>query len=83
MIGKKIRNLPNSYFDENTMFISAEELHKWIELMFLDSEDMKLEMEKIRQFNKHLFWNLVYYFNDYHLPFEFILPYEDTRLFDE
>jgi hypothetical protein len=45
MIGKRIRNLPNSYFDENTTFMSAEELHKWIEMIFLESEDMKLEMQ--------------------------------------
>ena len=24
-----------------------------------------------------IFWNLIYYFNEYHLPYEFILPYED------
>ena len=83
MVGKRLLNHPGSYFEENTMFISAEELHKWIEMMFLDSEDMKLEMHKIRQFNKHIFWNLIYYFNDYHLPFEFLLNYEDTRNFDE
>ena len=26
---------------------------------------------------KDIFWNLIYYFNEYHLPYEFILPYED------
>ena len=25
---------------------------------------------------KQRFWNLIYYFNEYHLPYEFILPYE-------
>lgn len=64
------------------MFISAEEMHRWIEVMFLESEDLKLEMDRLRQDNKQMFWNLIYYFNDYHLPFEFVLPYEDTREFD-
>lgn len=26
---------------------------------------------------------MIYYFNDYLLPFDFILPYEDTKRFDE
>lgn len=26
-----------------------------------------------------MFWNLVYYFNEYLLPFEFVLPYESDR----
>lgn len=25
------------------------------------------------------FWNLVYYFNEYLLPFDFILPYESEK----
>jgi hypothetical protein len=40
---------------------------------------MKFEMDKIREENGKIFWNLIYYFNDYHLPFEFLLPYEDTK----
>ncbi len=26
---------------------------------------------------------MIYYFNDYQLPFDFILPYEDSREFDQ
>ncbi len=48
MVGKRLLNHPGSYYEENTLFISAEEFHKWIEMMFLDSKDMKLEMHKIR-----------------------------------
>ncbi len=29
--------------------------------------------------NNELFWNLVYYFYEYALPFEFILPYEQDK----
>ena len=50
--------------------------------MFLENEEMKIDFEKMRESNKHIFWNLIYYFNDYHLPFEFLLPYEDTKTFD-
>lgn len=43
---------------------------------------MKLDVVKMRTDNKNLFWNMIYYFNDYFLPFDFILPYEDTTEFD-
>ena len=82
MVGKKLKNHQDSYYEENTIFISAEELHKWIEIMFLENEEMKIDFERMRESNKHIFWNLIYYFNDYHLPFEFMLPYEDTKTFD-
>lgn len=38
---------------------------------------MKLDVVKMRSDNKNLFWNMIYYFNDYFLPFDFILPYEE------
>ena len=83
MIGKKLKNQKDSYIEENTHFISAEELHKWIEMIFLDNEELKIDtVNFLRGSNKHIFWNMIYYFNDYHLPFEFILPYEDTKSFD-
>ena len=34
-------------------------------------------MKELRETNKQVFWNLIYYFNDYVLPFDFILPYEE------
>lgn len=45
MIGKKLKNQKDSYFEENSIFISAEELHRWIEIMFLESEEMKIDLE--------------------------------------
>ena len=51
-------------------------------MIFLENEEMNIDMINMRGANKHIFWNLVYYFNDYHLPFEFILPYENTQAFD-
>jgi len=41
----------------------------------------KLDLGHLRkdQSNTKRFWNLIYYFNEYHLPFEFILPYEDKQ----
>ena len=83
MIGKRLKSVKGSYNEENTVFISAEELHRWVELVFLESEDMKIDMRMMREYNKQIFWNMVYYFNEYHLPFEFFLPYEDTKLYDQ
>jgi len=53
-----------------------------VEILFFDSEDLKIDVEDIRVHNKHIFWNMIYYFNDYQLPFDFILPYEETKEFD-
>jgi len=39
-----------------------------VKLDWLRGEESKKDNE--------LFWNLVYYFYEYALPFEFILPYE-------
>ena len=45
---------------------------------------MKVDLEEFRsnKRNEVRFWNLIYYFNEYHLPFEFILPYQD-KTFDK
>lgn len=81
-VGKRIKNLKGSYKEETSMFISAAQLHKWLEIMFFDSDDLKIDVVDIREHNKHIFWNMIYYFNDYQLPFDFILPYEETKEFD-
>ena len=39
---------------------------------------MKIDIKELRDTNKQVFWNLVYYFNDYVLPFDFILLYDET-----
>lgn len=44
MIGKRLKSIKGSYQEENTIFLSAEDLHKWIEMIFLESDDMKLDM---------------------------------------
>ena len=43
--------------------------------------DFKVDLKKLRadDINQRRFWNLIYYFNEYHLPYEFILPYEDKE----
>jgi molybdenum cofactor biosynthesis enzyme MoaA len=87
MVGRRTRSLKDSYYEENTVFLSAEDLHRWIEMLFFETlatgDELKLDMQMMRQVNKHLFWNLIYYFNEFQLPFEFFLPYEDTKTFDQ
>lgn len=39
-----------------------------------------MPLNYFRQMKESDFWNLVYYFNEYLLPFEFILPYESDML---
>ncbi|CDW84381.1 UNKNOWN [Stylonychia lemnae] len=81
-IGKRIRNIKGSFKEENTVFYNAAQVHRWFEILFIEADSMKIDMCKMRQENKNLFWNIIYYFNDYSLPFDFILPYEDTSEFD-
>jgi hypothetical protein len=51
------------------------------------SNDYKFDLERFRKSEgrKYLFWNLVYYFNEHGLPFDFILPYQNyqEKKFDE
>ena len=47
----------------------------------LKSQKFKANLNTLRadSAGKQRFWNLIYYFNEYHLPYEFILPYEDKQ----
>ena len=38
----------------------------------------QVDLKDLRKNHENLFWNLVYYLNEYQLPFEFILPYESN-----
>jgi len=45
------------------------------------TNEFDVELEKLRksESQKHLFWNMIYYFNEYLLPYDFILPYENHK----
>lgn len=64
MIGKKIKNIPGSYKEEDTAFHNASYLLNLAEILINENEDIKIGQESLR-FNKQFFWNLIYYFNDY------------------
>lgn len=44
----------------------------------------QLTPESLREHNKNIYWNLVWYFADNHLPYDFIVPYaNDEELWAE
>ncbi len=45
----------------------------------IDLNNLRSERFSESDTPEQLFWNLIYYFNEYHLPYEFILPYEDKQ----
>jgi len=36
---------------------------------------MKISIDELRRYNSTLFWNLLYYFSEFELPYDFMLPY--------
>ena len=62
-----------------TKFISAARLFDYLKFWLDEKVDFKVDLIDLRtnEKTKQIFWNLIYYFNEYHLPYEFILPYED------
>ena len=37
----------------------------------------QLAPEVLREFNKNIYWNLIWYFADYNLPYDFMVPYSN------
>jgi hypothetical protein len=37
----------------------------------------------LRDYNKNIYWNLIWYFADNHLPYDFIVPYADDTIFED
>ena len=62
-----------------TQFISAEHLFEKVKQWLDHKVDFHADLVDLRTNYDimDIFWNLIYYFNEYHLPYEFILPYED------
>ena len=85
-MGKQVHNRAgvtssedSGYKSDQTKFLSAANLYEDIKNKLNNSWDFKVKLDLLRkeEANKLRFWNLIYYFNEYHLPYEFILPYED------
>ena len=40
--------------------------------------------ELLREYNKNIYWNLIWYFADKHLPYDFLVPYaNDEEVWEE
>ncbi len=78
VVGKKMRNVPESYKEVDTAFLSAQSMLKLVEFLLFEGEDVRINIAELMQFNKQIFWNLIYYFSEYRLPADFMLCYEDT-----
>ena len=86
-IGKQVersasKHLSDAGYEEfETEFVSAADLCRDIWAKLTSKWDFKIDLDKLRREpnNAQRFWNLIYYFNEFHLPYEFILPYEDKQ----
>ena len=46
--------------------------------MLNETWNFEVKLDELRN-EEGRFWNMIYYFNEFHLPYEFILPYEDKQ----
>lgn len=42
-----------------------------------------MKPEVLKEYNKNIYWNLIWYFAELKLPYDFIVPYSDTTAYDE
>lgn len=77
-IGLEVGHQQKTSNKENTIFFSPWNLKALVNDMLTDpSNKFKLDVELFRIYNANVFWNLIWHFNNYQLPFEFMLPYEE------
>ena len=60
-------------------FINPEELLYEVEQYLTKQETIDLVELRTSQETQKLFWNLIYYFNEYELCIEFLLPYAEEQ----
>jgi hypothetical protein len=67
------------YKTEDTLLINPKQLRQYLEeRMQLDESYRNAEQitpEILREHNKNIYWNLIWYFADNHLPYDFMVPY--------
>ena len=75
----------NIYKNEDTMFINPIQLRQYVEeRMQLDGgyrNGEQLTPEVLRDYNKNIYWNLIWYFSENKLPYDFLVPYADDSAF--
>lgn len=68
---------------EECLFYAYTDLYKCVEDLVLKVvKQMMLELNGFRDNYKHIYWNLIYYFSLWHLPFDFFMEYhiDDTPI---
>uniref|UniRef100_A0A7S3IFZ5 Uncharacterized protein n=1 Tax=Strombidium inclinatum TaxID=197538 RepID=A0A7S3IFZ5_9SPIT len=62
-------------------FLSAQQIYNKVEKVIKTKRGklMQIDVENFRNHHTELFWNVVYYFSFHDLPFDFVLPYKDTK----
>ena len=77
----------NTFKNEDTLFIHPLQLRNYLEeRLQLDNSyrnATQLTPELLRDYNKNIYWNLIWHFADSHLPYDFLVPYADDSLLDE
>lgn len=83
-IGTK-QHLPiKTYITENQIYLPFKAMRKTVndlyESRLEDPEVEKFDLMILRDINKQIFWNCIFYMIEENLPYDFILPYEDTEI---
>eukprot|EP00824_Muranothrix_gubernata_P004198 TRINITY_DN15367_c0_g1_i1.p1 TRINITY_DN15367_c0_g1~~TRINITY_DN15367_c0_g1_i1.p1 ORF type:complete len:393 (+),score=63.73 TRINITY_DN15367_c0_g1_i1:245-1423(+) len=74
---------PSVHIEEETIFLSPVSLRENAEkLIFQTANVLKVELSTFRSSYKHIFWNMVWYFGDIGLPYDFMLPYKDRTEYE-
>ena len=76
------------YKTEDTLFLNPIQLRGYLEdRMQLDDSFRNAEQlapEVLREYNKNLYWNLIWYFAEYNLPYDFMVGYSGAdQLWEE
>lgn len=75
----------NIFKNEDTSFVHPIQLRCYVEerlqldLWYRNAEQITPEL--LRDHNKNLYWNLIWYFAEFHLPYDFLVPYADDGLY--
>ena len=64
--------------EEATLFVSPQALRMLVTNAVEGDNRFHLQVDLLRTFNSQVFWNLVWHFSSFCLPYEFIMPYASS-----
>ena len=70
---------------DECQFLSYLQVHKKVEQKVFTKRGKKKEVDvdKFREEEAELFWNIIVYLNNHGLPYDMVLPYIDTKHLDK